>query len=123
MNQNLLSSLNTDKPTETARYRWLPILSIQPGMVTARPVVGRTGIRETMFVAAGATISLATIEQMVAKGVECVAVTEGQADITVPGDSRVSDYKNRLIQIFGPTPNEACQPVLDALLAAAEVLC
>ena len=112
--------MNQDPSTP---YHWLPILSLQPGMVTARPVVGFSGNLETMFVAVGATITAGVLEQMITKGVECVAVVEKEIDSAAPPDAKVTDYQSRLSEIFGPTPNAACQPMLDALLAATEVLC
>ena len=105
-------------PSPGDAYRWLPTMSLEPGMVTARPVVGLFAARETMYVAIGSTITANTITQMVAKGVECVAVF----DSTVNDEALVSPFVKRLDEIFGPDPNAACQALRDALVVAEPTL-
>ncbi|MBP9905945.1 MAG: hypothetical protein KBF66_10325 [Rhodoferax sp.] len=105
------------------RYRWLPTLAVEPGMVVARPVVGLTGVRETMYLAMGTTITGETIAQMVVKGVECVAVVDASAANPDDDASARECFRARLDEIFGPTPDAGCQPLVDALMLAQHTLC
>ncbi|OIQ63441.1 hypothetical protein GALL_550170 [mine drainage metagenome] len=104
-------------------YRWLPTLAIEPGQVVARPVVGLTGVQETMYVAVGSTLSASTIAQMVVKGVECVAVFEPSADGFADEQESPAGFETRLQEIFGPTPDAACLALMQAVIAARNTLC
>ncbi len=92
-------------------------------MVVARPVVGRSGVLETMYVAAGFTINASTIEQMVIKGVECIAVLDTTVHQTADRNAAIAQFETRLAEIFGSHPNPACQTLMDALRIARPVLC
>lgn len=92
-------------------------------MVIARPVVGLSGVMETMYLAVGSTLTANTIAQMVVKAVECVAVfdalpTEFSADGLVG-----ARFDARLAEIFGPQPNEDCKNLMQALMLARSTLC
>ncbi|CAD5372476.1 hypothetical protein RA210_U20459 [Rubrivivax sp. A210] len=109
-------------PMVPAGYRWLPMVDVHPGMVIARPVVGQSGVLQTMYLATGAAITEATIEQMVVKGVECVAVG-GPPDCDEPEDDLAATrFGRRLDQIFGPSPSGSCLALRDALILARRVL-
>ena len=86
-------------------------------MVLSRPVLGLSGMRATILLAAGSTITPSTIAQLVNKAVECVAVRQ---DPPLDQDSyakQVRQYESRLHEIFGPDPDENCRPLLEALIA------
>jgi hypothetical protein len=108
---------------QSSRYYWLPMMAVRPGMVTARPVVGLSGNRETMFVAVGSTITENTIAQMMAKDVECVAVVDQISRSVAGADLAASKFQDRLREIFGPEPDPACQALFDALVQAEPTLC
>jgi chorismate synthase len=108
---------------QSSRYYWLPMMAVRPGMVTARPVVGLSGNRETMFVAVGSTISESTMAQMMAKDVECVAVVDQISHSVAAAEHSPSKFQDRLREIFGPEPDQACQALVDALVKAAPTLC
>ncbi len=116
--------LETPPPSEqVGNHRWLPVTAVQQGMVTARPVVGLAGVLETMFIAVGSTITANTIEQMVNKGVECVAVFD-PVPASFSEASRVHDqFETRLHEIFGPEPDAACLALMNSLLLAQPTLC
>lgn len=103
-------------------YRWLPTMSVEPGMITARPIVGLFDVRETMYVAIGSTITVSTIAQMLVKGVECVAVFDNSTQELVGDDHPVSTFEMRLKEIFGTEPNAACRALMDALAIAQSTL-
>ena len=109
-------------PSPGDAYRWLPTMTLAPGMVTARPVVGLFDAQETMYVAVGSTITGNTIAQMVAKGVECVAVFDSIARDDVSDGALDTPFVKRLDEIFGPDPNPACQALRDALIVAEPTL-
>ncbi len=98
-------------------------MALEPGMVVARPVVGRSGVLEIMYVAAGFTVNANTIEQMVIKGVECIAVVDASVQQTTDRNAAVAQFEARLAEIFGSHPNPACQTLMDALRIARPVLC
>jgi hypothetical protein len=112
----------SDHPDDL-HYRWLPTMALEPGMVVARPVVGRSGVLEIMYVAAGFTVNANTIEQMVIKGVECIAVVDASVQQTTDRNAAVAQFEARLAEIFGSHPNPACQTLMDALRIARPVLC
>jgi len=92
-------------------------------MVIARPVVGLSGVRETMYVAIGSTVTVNTIAQMIVKGVECVAVFDTSAQGFPDGAQSVAKFETRLKEIFGAEPDDACRALMDALIVARPVLC
>ena len=104
-------------------HRWLPITAVQPGMVTARPVVGLAGVRETMFIAIGSTLTTNTITQMVNKDVECVAVFDPVPSDFSDGSRLRSQFESRLQEIFGPEPDDSCRALMNSLLLAQPTLC
>ena len=104
-------------------YRWLPTLAVEPGMVIARPVVGLTGVRETMYLAIGSQLTASTIAQMVVKGVECVAVLDPLPTEYSDDGPSIARFETRLGEIFGPQPNAACQALMQALRLARSTLC
>ena len=115
--------MQTDMPTSTASmrsprgYRWIPTMDLEPGMVIARPVFGRSGRQVTLHLAVGSAITASTIAQLVNKGVECVAVLDDAALDEAVHAQIVSQYESRLREIFGPDPDVNCRPLLNALLA------
>ncbi len=123
MNTNPFEESEPCARAEDLRYRWLPTLAVVPGMVVARPVVGLTGVRETMYLAMGASVTAETIAQMVVKGVECVAVVDSSS--VNPDDDALARgrFRARLDEIFGTSPDADCQALLDALMLAQHSLC
>ena len=109
---------NSEVVTRSPRsYCWTPTMNLEPGMVIARPVFGGPGIQVTIHLAVDSVLTASTIEQLVNKGVECVAVVQhSEPDDAAYADS-VRLYEARLHEIFGPEPDENCRPLLDALLA------
>jgi hypothetical protein len=104
-------------------YRWLPTLAVEPGMVTARPVVGLVGARETMYISIGSTMTASTIAQLMAKDVACVAVIDPLPPDYSDSSRVVARFQDRLKEIFGPAPDAACQALMDALMLAQPTLC
>lgn len=105
------------------RHQWLPIMSVVPGMVVARPVVGLSGVRETMYIAIGSPISTQTIAQLIVKGVECLAVIAPDDVETHVVADLVNSRISRLQEIFGNEPNESCRKLMTALASAGTSLC
>ncbi len=110
-------------PTSTASirsprgYRWIPTMDLEPGMVIARSVFGRSGRQVTIHLAVGSAITASTIAQLVNKGVECVAILEDAGLDAAVHAQIVRQYASRLREIFGSEPDASCRPLLDALLA------
>jgi hypothetical protein len=92
-------------------------------MVTARPVVGLAGARETLFISIGSTMTASTIAQLMAKDVECVAVLDPLPPDCSDSSRTVALFQGRLKEIFGPAPDAACQALMDALVLAQPTLC
>jgi hypothetical protein len=117
--------LESTKPAVTAAAPncvWLPTVALQPGMTVARPVVGNSGVLETMYLAVGSTITTHTIAQMVVKGVECVAVRDDAAPEAASAAAAETAFRQRLAEIFGPQPDAGCRALMDALLLARPML-
>ena len=104
-------------------YCWRATLVLQPGMIIARPVTGLRGQRIVLQFAPGGRISVDTIAQLVAKGVECVAVFETAEAALVPDPGLVESYQTRLDEIFGQNPDQPCQELRAALLACGPCRC
>jgi hypothetical protein len=130
--QERLAAKMDPKPLEAAapaaalpvfHYRWLPTIALEAGMVIARPVVGLTGVRETMYLAIGSQLTASTIAQMVVKGVECVAVLDPLPTEYSDDGPSIARFETRLGEIFGPQPNAACQALMQALRLARPTLC
>ncbi len=98
-------------------YDWLSVMELEPGMVTARPVFGNSGLQMTIHLATGSPLTASTIAQLVNKGVECVAVLQESPLDETSYANTVNQYESRLRQIFGPEPSEDCCPLFDAMLA------
>ena len=103
-------------------YCWMPTMALLPGMVIARPVFGGSGVNSVMQLAVGSEITANTIAQLVNKGVECVAVNQAGPDAATHA-AAVSQYEARLLEIFGPNPDQHCRPLLDALLTDGPCEC
>ena len=97
-------------------YSWIPTLELEPGMVIAREVFSGAGINSAIHLAAGTKITANTIDQLFNKGVECIAVIRDPLDDETYA-TYVRQYEARLHEIFGPTPDENCRSLLDALLS------
>ncbi len=99
-------------------YRWMPITDIEPGMVTARPVIAGGEKQSAILIAVGSTVTASTIAQLINKGIECIAVQVDSS--TIPSEADRIDqrqrYQDRLGEIFGATPAENCRPLFDALV-------
>lgn len=106
------------EPAAERSYRWLPTVDVQPGMSVARPLVGSSGLLETMYVAVGSPITTNTIAQLIVKGVECVAVFDTEVPDEAEAAARVQQHELRLAQIFGPQPDTRCQALMAALRSA-----
>ncbi len=91
-------------------------MKLEPGMVIARPVYGGSSMQATIHLAIGSGITASTIEQLINKGVECVAVEQDSAHDEAAYATLVARYQARLHQIFGAEPDENCRPLLEALL-------
>jgi hypothetical protein len=123
IDSTLLDVLKHPDQAQVCSYRWLPTITVEPGMTIARPISGMSGVRETMYVAIGSTITANTIAQMIAKGVECVAVFDPLPPDSSDYEHSAASFKARLQTIFGPAPNAGCQALMDALMLAQPTLC
>lgn len=104
-------------------YRWIPTMGLEPGMVLARPVFAGPGKRIILHLAEGSIVTANTIAQLMNKNVECVAVLRDSPLDEAAYEELVRQYEARLREIFGPTPSESCQALLDALIADGPSLC
>lgn len=107
--------------TPTARrprsYCWIPVASLEPGMVLAKPLSGGVGRVATIFLAAGSRVTASIIAQIINKGVESVAVQRKARQNEDAYAAHVAEYEARLHEIFGDSPDDDCRALLDALLA------
>ena len=106
---------NTKRPPS---YRWIPTMDIEPGMVTARPIIAGRENQVAIRIGVGSTITASTIAQLINKGVECIAIevdSSGWLDEAEYAE-QVNKYRTRLSEIFGTTPDENCLPLLEALI-------
>ncbi|MCF8168155.1 MAG: hypothetical protein K9K38_16565 [Rhodoferax sp.] len=122
MNTQTLPGTTLD-PSGSGRYRWLPTIEVVPGMVIARPVVGLSGVRETMYIAIGSTITTNMAAQLVVKGVECVAVFDTSNRDAGADDYAIAAFETRLQSIFGPSPDIHCTALMNALRLAGHTIC
>ena len=113
----------SNSPTVTDDYRWIPTMDLAAGMVVARPVIGGSGNRATMRIAVGSPITADTIAQFINKGIECVAVYQDAAADEFAQAEAVRSYEMRLAEIFGPQPNESCSRLLFALQTGGPSKC
>ena len=104
-------------------YCWIPTADLAPGMVIARPVQGGHGNQVTLRIAVGSSVTSNTIAQLVNKGVECVAVRLDAAPDEAARTAAAAGHEQRLAEIFGDQPNEACRRLRDALLACGPSAC
>ncbi len=98
-------------------------MNLVPGMVVARPVFGGPGNRMTLHIAVGGAITADTIAQFVNKGIECVAVYQDAPIESAARADAEKRYEQRLAEIFGTQPNEACQQLKCALQAEGLATC
>lgn len=104
-------------------YCWIPTADLAPGMVIARPVQGGHGNQVTLRIAVGSSVTSNTIAQLINKGVECVAVCrDAPLDEAVRAEA-LQRHEQRLAEIFGDQPDDACRPLRDALLACGPSAC
>jgi hypothetical protein len=123
MDTSPLENLQNSQPLPACNYRWLPTKLVEPGMVTARPVVGLSGPLETMFIAIGSPLTANTLSQMVAKGVECVAVLSPPVANYSDANQSAIAFLARLQEIFGPEPDAPCSALMNAVIQAQPTLC
>ncbi len=99
-------------------YRWVPTMDIEPGMVTARPIIAGGEKQVAFRIGVGSTITASTIAQLINRGVECIAIAADSSGLPDEADyaERVKKYEARLSEIFGTTPDENCRPLFDALI-------
>ena len=99
-------------------YRWVPIMDVEAGMVTARPVIAGGEKQSAILIGVGSTVTASTIAQLINKGIECIAVEMDPANSPSEADciDQAQRYHARLDEIFGATPDEHCRPLLDALV-------
>ena len=99
----------------TVRCCWRAVTELGPGMTLARPALGQQGSRATLLIGAGATLTDNTIAQLVARGVESVAVLD-----PLPAAEQLAAataaYEQRLDEIFGEPPADAATADLRAAL-------
>ena len=72
--ENTVTQMNTDgmpgadgageAENPVYRYCWMPTLHLEPGMVIARPVFGRTGRQLAIHLGVGTVLTAATIDQL-----------------------------------------------------------
>lgn len=79
---------------------WRTVVELQAGMVLARPAVGTQGGRATLLIGAGAVLGESTIAQLIARGVDCVAVFAAPLEDSVQAE-RQAAHEARLREIFG----------------------
>jgi hypothetical protein len=99
-------------------YRWIPTMDIEPGMVTARPIITGRENQVAIRIGVGSTITASTIAQLINKGVECIAIEADSSGLLDEAEyaGQVKKYEVRLGEIFGTTPDENCRPLFDALI-------
>jgi hypothetical protein len=98
-------------------------MDLKAGMVIAKTVSGAWGGYATMTLREGGVITDETIAQMIVKGIECVAVVNTNPPSEHDYAQAVQAYQARLLEIFGATPNAACQELLDAMRKRGPVPC
>lgn len=108
------------------RYCWLPVDALLPGMTLARRVVGQTGGKAPMLLAAGTTLTASTIGQLMIKAVECVAVLNEHPPEADEYLALCQAYETRLRVIFccadgSPLAND-CRLLFDALVVAGPAI-
>lgn len=103
-------------------FCWLPIQALKPGMISARPIDGESGINAVIHLPAGVEITANTIDQLRNKGIECVAVCWAAPDPSAYARQR-EIYEARLTEIFGVPPHEECRGLLQALRQVGPCLC
>jgi len=117
---NEMNQTSSTAPVSRRRrdYCWLPIAALEHGMVLAKPLARSLGQVATIFLAAGSRLTASTIVQMINKGVESVAVHCGARHDEASYTALAVQYEERLLQIFGDSPDDDCRALLDALLTA-----
>lgn len=103
------------------RHRWLPVDTLEPGMVLAKKVVGGSRGRATLMLGEGSLLTAGTIGQLTSRAVEVVAILDEHPPAADEYFSLCQAYETRLKMIFcradGEPPANECQFLFDALLA------
>jgi hypothetical protein len=109
---------DTNDPSRRPSYRWVPTMDIEPGMVTARPIIAGGENQVAFRIGVSSTITASTIAQLINKGVECIAIAAESSSLPDDADyaEQVKKYQARLTEIFGTIPDENCRPLFDALI-------
>lgn len=99
--------------------RWLPIAALQPGMRTARRVFTTTRGVMDFNLPAHTELSETLINQLVCRGVSCIAVEHQNPPSEAEYADILKNYNARLLMIFGADRPEdvkpSCKPLFDAL--------
>lgn len=109
---------DTNDTRRLPSYRWVPTMDIEPGMVTARPIIAGGENRVAIRIGVGSTITASTIAQLINKGVECIAIVAESSSLQDEADyaEQAKKYEARLSEIFSTTPDANCRPLFDALI-------
>lgn len=105
------------------RYCWIPTSALEPDMVIARPIQGGHGNQLTLRIAVGSSVTANTIAQLLNKGVECIAVCQDAMPDEAALAAAAVRHEQRLAEIFGDQPDDACRSLRDALRAYGPSAC
>ncbi len=105
------------------RYCWIPTSALEPGMVIARPIQGGHGNQLTLRIAVGSSVTSNTIAQLLNKGVDCIAVRQDAVPDEAALAAAAVRHEQRLAEIFGDQPDDACRRLRDALRAYGPSTC
>lgn len=126
---NLEENRETTKPIPALAHhhvRWLPVAELVPGMTTARTVLTTTRGIMDFKIPANTELSETLINQLVSRGVSCIAVEHPSPPSEVEYAEILANYNARLLMIFGANSTETvkahCKPLFDALLRAGPAL-
>lgn len=109
-----------------SHLRWLPVAQLQPGMRTARGILTTTRGVMDFKIPAHTELSETLINQLVSRGVSCVAVEHQNPPSETEYAEILCNYNARLLMIFGSESVDSvkpnCKPLFDALHLAGPAL-
>ena len=98
-------SMNTGQqqqsPLPAPSTRWLPLEEVVPGMVLAHAVVSTHNRVMDFMVSEGTALSEGILAQLIARGIECVAINDPNPLSPADCHALQAAYVQRLQMIFG----------------------
>lgn len=111
---------------ENLYFQWLPTAKLTPGMRLVRGVFSTSRGVMDFKIPAHTELSETLINQLVSRGVSCVAVEHENPPTEAEYARILHDYNTRLLMIFGAETPDAvkpdCKPLFDALHKAGPTL-